>query len=286
MGDLVDRSYGLPGTWSLSRCPNPDCGLVWLDPMPLAGDIGKVYDEYYTHSDVTGPVALSRKRRMIQAIMWGYVRSRMGYREGVGPRWHGLLWPVAYTHRAGAVASQGLCCYLRAPRGGNKLLEIGFGNGDRLALFDKLGWQVEGVEPDPVVVEAVRARGINVRQGELADQAYEDDTFDAIVMNHVLEHVHNPVEFLCECRGILKPGGALVAVQPNAGSWCSRLFGSDWVGWQPPSHLYMYRMESMRSWPKSAGWRSRDCSRRPPPARTGTGSACHTNWAAMSQRCR
>ena len=51
--DLKDRLFGVPGKWNLKKCPNPDCGLIWLDPMPLEEDIGKAYIRYYTHQDAS-----------------------------------------------------------------------------------------------------------------------------------------------------------------------------------------------------------------------------------------
>src|SRR5438105_3101279 len=47
--DLRDRINHAPGVWNLSRCPNPKCGLLWLDPMPSEEDIGKAYTTYFTH---------------------------------------------------------------------------------------------------------------------------------------------------------------------------------------------------------------------------------------------
>ena len=32
---LHDRLYGTPGSWNCRACPRADCGLLWLDPMPL-----------------------------------------------------------------------------------------------------------------------------------------------------------------------------------------------------------------------------------------------------------
>ena len=37
---LTDRLFGAPGVWKMKQCLNLDCGLLWLDPMPLADDIG------------------------------------------------------------------------------------------------------------------------------------------------------------------------------------------------------------------------------------------------------
>jgi hypothetical protein len=48
---LIDTTYGAPGVWNLNRCPNPDCGLVWLDPMPSASEVFKACRVYYTHED-------------------------------------------------------------------------------------------------------------------------------------------------------------------------------------------------------------------------------------------
>src|SRR5690348_6884927 len=46
---LTDRLFDAPGSWSLKLCPNPSCGLIWLDPMPIESDIAKAYERYYTH---------------------------------------------------------------------------------------------------------------------------------------------------------------------------------------------------------------------------------------------
>ena len=50
---LEDRLFGALGRWNLKSCPNPDCGLVWLDPMPIEEDIGNAYETYYTHEEDT-----------------------------------------------------------------------------------------------------------------------------------------------------------------------------------------------------------------------------------------
>ncbi|MBA4416986.1 MAG: methylase [Syntrophus sp. (in: bacteria)] len=43
---------------------------------------------------------------------------------------------------------------------------------------------------------------------------FEDNEFDSVVVNAVLEHVFNPKEFLAEINRVLKPGGALLATAP------------------------------------------------------------------------
>ncbi len=50
--NLEDRLFDAPGKWTLRRCASQDCGLVWLDPMPLEKEISKAYSKYYTHDDL------------------------------------------------------------------------------------------------------------------------------------------------------------------------------------------------------------------------------------------
>jgi hypothetical protein len=59
---LVDHWFGTPGTWSIQRCPAPDCGLHWLDPMPLADEVALAY---------RGRLAFEEPLRMIVDPMCG-----------------------------------------------------------------------------------------------------------------------------------------------------------------------------------------------------------------------
>ena len=54
--NLRDRHFNAPGIWTLLKCP--DCRLVWLIPRPISSDIGKLYEEYYTHNDTSHPRVL------------------------------------------------------------------------------------------------------------------------------------------------------------------------------------------------------------------------------------
>ena len=46
---LQDRLFGVLGTWSLKRCDNKQCDLLWLDPAPISEDLPIAYQNYYTH---------------------------------------------------------------------------------------------------------------------------------------------------------------------------------------------------------------------------------------------
>jgi 2-polyprenyl-3-methyl-5-hydroxy-6-metoxy-1,4-benzoquinol methylase len=219
--NMADRLFGAPGLWNLRQCENPDCALAWLDPMPLEEDIGKAYETYYTHG------AIDR-----------------------GSRWNGLVWGASYfvvkPTKLYEERKRINLMYLDAHAPG-RLLEIGCGDGSRLALFRTRGWAVEGQDVDPKAVAAARAtHGIPVHLGTLEEVAFPDDAFDAVIASHVIEHVHDPVRLLKECRRILKPGAPLVLATPNFSSYGHEQFGIHWFALDPPRHLHLFGCKSLR----------------------------------------
>jgi SAM-dependent methyltransferase len=251
--DLLDLVCGVPGEWELKRCPNRTCGLIWLDPMPIAEDLSNAYPvAYYTHS--SEPVR-SGLGRLYAAVGDGYLQRRFGYRRGVGPRWHRSLALLSWLYPAAGPEFGFNAMYMPAARVGARLLDVGCGNGEGLVRMRQLGWDVEGVDVDPLAVETARAMGLAVRLGDLASQRYPDNSFDAIYMSHVVEHVHDPVGLLRECRRILKPGGRLVALTPNVDSWGHRRFGRAWQHLDPPRHLMLFRRQTLEQVVSAAGLR-------------------------------
>lgn len=240
---MSDLFFPTPGEWDLRRCPKGDCGLAWLDPVPIEEDIGKAYRTYYTHSQPAPGAALVRN------VCWGvwhsYLGHRFGYRQGVGPAWTRLFAPLALLHPGGRDELEAAAMHLHAAPPGSRVLDVGCGSGVLLARMQSFGWQVEGVEPDPSAVEAARKRGVTVRLGTLEQQKYPDDSFDAVHSAHVIEHLHNPEVFFRESWRILKPGGTLVVLTPNVESWGSRRYGRIWPNLDPPRHLVLFSRKTL-----------------------------------------
>jgi SAM-dependent methyltransferase len=129
--------------------------------------------------------------------------------------------------------------YLRRS-GGNRLLDVGCSSGVFLTRMRDLGWKVQGVDPDPVAAARAEARGISVFVGELRAAGFSAGAFDAITLNHVIEHALDPVGLLRECWRILAPGGQLVVITPNTQSLASRIWGRHWYHLDPPRHLFLF----------------------------------------------
>lgn len=245
---LRDRLFSAPGEWDLKKCPDPQCGLVWLDPMPFAEDIGKAYITYFTHgASEQGNVEHGKRglllRRLFKYFKHGYLATRYDYKNGVRIFQRILGYGLyAYPSLVKSL-SRGVRYVKHVPQG--KLMDVGCGDGSYIQYMQGLGWAVKGIDFDPKAVSNARTKGLMVQLGDLAQQQYPDNSFDVVTINHVIEHVPEPLGLLQECRRILKPGGKLVVATPNATSWGHRLYGADWRGLEPPRHLHIFTPSSL-----------------------------------------
>lgn len=222
---LTDRLFGVPGEWSLSRCSNAECGLIWLNPMPLEEDIGQAYLSYYTHA--------SRKTPLVERMLAWLIYTSLGL---LGER---RSADVMYLDRVSP----------------GRLLEVGFGDGRRLERFSAMGWVVEGQEVDPIAIRQARDRGLSVHEGALDVIGLASECYDAVISNHVIEHIHDPAVLLAECYRLLKPGGQLVLVTPNVSSFGHAVFGRNWLPLDPPRHLHLFSMTTLTALLVHAGFR-------------------------------
>ena len=239
---LTDRVFFCaPGEWTLHRCQS--CGCGYLDPRPTPETIHLAYSYYYTHENASStdenPTRLGLIRR---ALGNGYRNWRFGTTFEPENRLGALLfllWPSVRKR-----LDMGLRHLPKRPTHG-RLLDVGFGAGTFLERAKKGGWDVVGADPDPVVVEAARSRGLDVRQGGI--QAFSDEagSFDAITLSHVIEHVFSPQHDLEEAFKLLKPGGALWIQTPNIRGPVHQYFGRNWRGLEPPRHLTIFNSKAL-----------------------------------------
>ena len=232
---LTDRFFGVTGRWNFRRCVNPGCGLWWLDPMPLAEDLPKAYEDYCTHAD--GSTAPGLRRRL----------ERAAFRSALC-----LMGLDRERER-----SRSLYLNQKSP---GRLLEVGCGSGRRLARLRDRGWDVCGQEVDPLAAEVARkTHNLTVVVGPLESVGLAEKSFDAVAMNHVIEHVIDPVGLLTESYRLLRPGGDLVVVTPNVNSFLHRHFGECWRALDPPRHLHLFCPASLCQAAQRAGFKEVRC---------------------------
>jgi SAM-dependent methyltransferase len=125
------------------------------------------------------------------------------------------------------------------PRAGARLLDLGTHRGDfTMRVAERLGaGSVSGVELIEEHAAVARGRGIDVRRADLDDGLpFEDEAFDVVHANQVIEHVQRTDKFLREIRRVLAPGGLACISTNNLSSW-HNVF-SLVLGFQPmPMHV-------------------------------------------------
>ncbi|SDL03700.1 class I SAM-dependent methyltransferase [Nonomuraea jiangxiensis] len=95
--------------------------------------------------------------------------------------------------------------------GAPRLLDVGCGTGVVTAAALALGAEVTAVDADPVMLELTARRHpyATIRPAVLPDLPFEDEVFDAIAGNFVINHVPETDRALKELRRVLRPGGTL-----------------------------------------------------------------------------
>lgn len=240
-GGLTDRIFrSAPGRWDLHRCES--CRSAYLDPRPTTATIYLAYQSYYTHEGTAAVEELSAFRRWRRALGNGYRNWKYGTRHRPATR-IGVLAPILTPGFPAKVAQS--MYFLPRPEPGQRLLDVGCGNGAFLGRAASAGWQVAGVDPDPKAVEVVSQANLEVRQGGI--EAFDDagEVFDAITMSHIIEHVHDPAGLLQRAHALLKPGGTIYIDTPNIDAYGHQRFRESWRGLEVPRHLVLFNWESL-----------------------------------------
>jgi SAM-dependent methyltransferase len=104
---------------------------------------------------------------------------------------------------------------------GQRVLEVGPGQGRySLSLADR-GLKLEVLELVPEMLELIESardgREIVSHQGDVLDPpASVEPGFDAVIGFFALHHMHDPPGCLASMARLLRPGGALAMLEPNA----------------------------------------------------------------------
>jgi 2-polyprenyl-3-methyl-5-hydroxy-6-metoxy-1,4-benzoquinol methylase len=102
----------------------------------------------------------------------------------------------------------------RLPPG--RVLEVGCAHGGYVALLGWAGFEAVGTELSPAVARlAHELFGVNVLAGQVEKQPFEEESFDVIVLNDVIEHLPDPVATLRHCAKLLSKGGFFVIQTPE-----------------------------------------------------------------------
>lgn len=125
------------------------------------------------------------------------------------------------------------------------LLDIGAGTGAFSHTMSETGWQLTALEPDVTARQHAKKRyGLELDVPEKLFSLTEN-SFDAITLWHVLEHVHDLHGYLERFYQLLKSDGHLIIAVPNYTSHDAKVYKEYWAAYDVPRHLYHFSPKSM-----------------------------------------
>jgi 2-polyprenyl-3-methyl-5-hydroxy-6-metoxy-1,4-benzoquinol methylase len=235
---LADPFFDAPGVWDFKQCPTEACGVIWLDPAPVAGDLHLAYKAYFTHSEEAGGLARSKNARELLYQIYRFTMSL----------------PAALTGLASSKRRLRVMCLGDLTPG--KLLDVGCGDGAFLSRMRDKGWAVDGIDFDPKAIQSAKLKyGLELRQGDLRSAGFGDRSFDAVTLSHVIEHVPDPLALLQEVHRILTVGGRMALTTPNPSSLGHEQYGSSWFGLDAPRHLHLFPLRTLSDLAGRAGFK-------------------------------
>jgi SAM-dependent methyltransferase len=124
-----------------------------------------------------------------------------------------------------------------------KLLDIGCGTGDFLVEAKNQGWSILGFEPNSDAKQLAANKGVSFTEDIFT---LPENTFDAVTMWHVLEHVPNLTEYIANLKRIVKPNGTIIIAVPNYKSYDAKYYNRFWAAYDAPRHLWHFSKTSIK----------------------------------------
>ncbi|MGI9098580.1 MAG: methyltransferase domain-containing protein [Solirubrobacteraceae bacterium] len=161
------------------------CGLAYSHPRPTDAQLQAYYGE--TH---------------------GWEAREGGDDFAAGPQ---LEDKLAVKRRKYARERDLLAPWLAAPGAPRRTLDFGAGQGAWLDVLADEGWETWGIEPGPA------QRALAARRHRMVEELPQDPRFDLVVVNHVFEHLRDPLAVLRSLATALAAGGRLFVSVPDLG---------------------------------------------------------------------
>ncbi len=136
-------------------------------------------------------------------------------------RYSDLLSSVPLPSKTGIGISEAERCYNFFKSCGlpkSRVMEIGCYDGYFLSLIKKDGYEVCGIEPNPMSRIAEKEYKIPIVRDFFSEKRFPPNSFDIIIMRNLLEHIENLNKFLSDISKVLSPDGYLLIEVPNISS--------------------------------------------------------------------
>ncbi len=183
----------------------------------------------------------------------------------------------AYAANARFVSDLGVpVLSLLDPRPGERILDLGCGDGALTERIAAAGARVSAVDSAPGMVAAARARGLDARMADGHDLDCRE-TFDAVFSNAALHWMTRPDAVIKGVRRLLRPGGRFVGEFGGSGNVaaavaaCVAALDRRGINGASLSPWYFPTPEDYRKRLETAGFRVDNIALIPRPTRLDSG---------------
>lgn len=126
-----------------------------------------------------------------------------------------------------------------------KILDYGCGAGEFLKYIEN-DFETFGFEPNQDARNAAKSKTSKTKIISNLDEV-EDESFDAITLWHVFEHVENQEKMLSLFYQKLKAKGKLIIAVPNPTSYDAKYYKEYWAAYDVPRHIYHFSKNGMEN---------------------------------------
>jgi ubiquinone/menaquinone biosynthesis C-methylase UbiE len=130
-------------------------------------------------------------------------------------------WCRSFQGKALDQLVEGTTLAMLDPHPGERILDIGCGDGNQLLFFNRLGLDTTGVDASPYMISRARERLGNrsrLKSGWAEDLPFDDNEFDLAVLINTLEFLDDPLGALREAGRVARRK-VFIGVM-NSLSWC------------------------------------------------------------------
>jgi 2-polyprenyl-3-methyl-5-hydroxy-6-metoxy-1,4-benzoquinol methylase len=149
--------------------------------------------------------------------------------------------------------TMGLDMIAKSTHVGN-LLDVGCSSGSFLDLARQYGWKTHGLELNQKEAARCRAKGHNVVE-QLISSAEFGDSFQAITLWDVFEHIKDGVEFLKTARKRLNNRGVVFLQSPTVDSLAAKILQEKCNMFDGLEHVNLYSNKTLHIVARNAGFR-------------------------------